>query len=330
MPETRKPAPLKAPLLEVRDLKTWFPIKRGLFSITAGYVRAVDGISFVLDRNETLGLVGESGCGKTTLGRTLLGLEQATAGDILFDGLSIPGLGRRQMNRLRRHIQVVFQDPLSSLNPRMNVMDIVMEGLVQFNMVEGSKQEHAARLLGEVGMTRDAIYRWPHEFSGGQRQRISIARALSLKPDLIICDEAVSALDVSVQAQVINLFLKLQKDYRLSYLFISHDLSVVSNIADRVAVMYLGQIVEFGNTADIVGKPLHPYTRVLIAAVPVAGGKRIEADAVRGETPSPASPPEGCRFHPRCPEVMPVCSQETPPVMEKDGHRVMCHLYSRA
>ncbi|MGM0403796.1 MAG: ABC transporter ATP-binding protein [Thermodesulfobacteriota bacterium] len=330
MPETRKPAPLKAPLLEVRDLKTWFPIKRGLFSITAGYVRAVDGISFVLDRNETLGLVGESGCGKTTLGRTLLGLEQATAGDILFDGLSIPGLGRRQMNRLRRHIQVVFQDPLSSLNPRMNVMDIVMEGLVQFNMVEGSKQEHAARLLGEVGMTRDAIYRWPHEFSGGQRQRISIARALSLKPDLIICDEAVSALDVSVQAQVINLFLKLQKDYRLSYLFISHDLSVVSNIADRVAVMYLGQIVEFGNTADIVGKPLHPYTRVLIAAVPVAGGKRIEADAVRGETPSPASPPEGCRFHPRCPEVMPVCSQTIPPVMEKDGHRVMCHLYSRA
>ncbi len=330
MPETRKPTPVKAPLLEVRDLKTWFPIKRGLFSITDGYVRAVDGISFVLDRNETLGLVGESGCGKTTLGRTLLGLEQATAGDIVFDGVSIPTLGRRQMNRLRRHIQVVFQDPLSSLNPRMNVMDIVTEGLVQFGMVEGSKQEHAARLLGEVGMNRDAIYRWPHEFSGGQRQRISIARALSLKPDLIICDEAVSALDVSVQAQVINLFLKLQKDHRLSYLFISHDLSVVSNIADRVAVMYLGQIVEFGNTADIVRNPLHPYTRALIAAVPVAGGKHIASDAVRGEPPSPASPPEGCRFHPRCPEVMPVCRHTAPNVMEKDGHQVMCHLYSQA
>lgn len=320
-------ATAETPLLDVRDLKTWFPVKRGLFSRMAGHVRAVDGVSFVIRRNETLGLVGESGCGKTTLGRTLLGLEQATGGDVLFDGISVPSLGRRHMDRLRRHIQVVFQDPLSSLNPRMNVMDIVTEGLVRFKMVEGTKADHAARLLGEVGMNRDAIYRWPHEFSGGQRQRISIARALSLKPDLIICDEAVSALDVSVQAQVINLLLKLQEDHRLSYLFISHDVSVVSNIADTVAVMYLGRIVEIGAAADIINNPQHPYTRMLIAAVPVAGGKRVEADAVYGETPSSASPPAGCRFHPRCPEVMPVCRQKPPPVVVINNHQVTCHLY---
>lgn len=319
--------PISAPLLEVRDLATWFPVKRGLFSLTAGWVLAVDGVSFVIDRNETLGLVGESGCGKTTLGRTLLGLEQATSGDVLFDGRSIPAMGRREMNRLRRHIQVVFQDPLSSLNPRMNVMDIVTEGLVQFKMVEGSRQTHAERLLGEVGMSPDAVFRWPHEFSGGQRQRISIARALSLKPDLIVCDEAVSALDVSVQAQVINLLLKLQSDHRLSYLFISHDLSVVSNIADRVAVMYLGRIVELGKTADIINQPLHPYTKMLIAAVPVAGEKRISPDVVSGEAPSPSDPPPGCRFHPRCPEAMAVCAETSPAEVVRDGHRVMCHLF---
>ena len=323
------PHSAETPLLAVRNLKTWFPIKRGLFSMTAGHVRAVDDVSFIISRNETLGLVGESGCGKTTLGRTLLGLERATAGDILFDGTSISTLGRRQMNRLRRHIQVVFQDPMSSLNPRMNVMDIITEGLVQFGMIKGSKQEHAARLLGEVGMSPDAVFRYPHEFSGGQRQRISIARALSLKPDLIICDEAVSALDVSVQAQVINLLLGLQKGHRLSYLFISHDLSVVSNIADRVAVMYLGQIVEIGKTSDIVQYPLHPYTRALIAAVPVAGGKRIEDNVVRGEAPSPASPPEGCRFHPRCPEVMAVCRRVPPAELDRDGRKVTCHLYEQ-
>ena len=322
-----KKDPISAPLLEVRDLATWFPVKRGLLSLTAGWVRAVDGVSFVIDRNETLGLVGESGCGKTTLGRTLLGLEQATDGDVLFDGRSIPAMSRREMDRLRRHIQVVFQDPLSSLNPRMNVMDIVTEGLVQFRMVEGSRQEHAERLLGEVGMGPDTVYRWPHEFSGGQRQRISIARALSLKPDLIVCDEAVSALDVSVQAQVINLLLKLQSDHRLSYLFISHDLSVVSNIADRVAVMYLGRIVELGKTADIINAPLHPYTKMLIAAVPVAGEKRIIPDVVYGEAPSSTDPPPGCRFHPRCPEAMAVCAETTPAEVVRDGHRVMCHLF---
>ena len=316
------------PLLEVKDLKTWFPVKRGLFSKTVGNVRAVDGVSFSISKNETLGLVGESGCGKTTLGRTLLGLERATGGDIMFGSHSVVSMSRRRMNRLRKHIQVVFQDPLSSLNPRMNVMDIVTEGLVQFKMIEGTRQEHAARLLGEVGMSRDSIYRYPHEFSGGQRQRISIARALSLKPDLIICDEAVSALDVSVQAQVINLLQKLQEDHHLSYLFISHDVSVVSNIADRVAVMYLGQIVEIGSTREIIADPLHPYTMALIAAVPVAGGKRVDDIIVRGETPSPASPPAGCRFHPRCDRAMPVCSQEPPQYVRKNRREVMCHLFS--
>lgn len=319
--------PARPPLLEVRNLKTWFPVRRGIFSGKTGYVRAVDGVSFELQQNETLGLVGESGCGKTTLGRTLLALEKATEGEILFDGLSIPSMNRKQMDRLRRRIQVVFQDPLSSLNPRMNIMDIVTEGLVQFKMIEGSRQAHAARLMQEVGLSENVIYRFPHEFSGGQRQRINIARAVSLRPDLIICDEAVSALDVSIQAQVINLLQKLQEDYDLSYLFISHDLSVVSNIADRVAVMYLGQIVEIGKTEDIIRQPLHPYTRSLIAAVPVAGGKRIDEKAVRGETPSPAEPPAGCRFNPRCTEARPVCKQTPPALVQQSDRWVMCHLY---
>jgi len=315
------------PLLELRNLKTWFPLRRGLFFGKTHYIRAVDGVSIYLNRNETLGLVGESGCGKTTLGRTILGLETATEGDILFDGRSLPTLSRREMNRLRRRIQVVFQDPLSSLNPRMNIMDIVTEGLVRFNMVEGTRKAHAGRLVREVGLSEDVIYRFPHEFSGGQRQRINIARAISLRPDLIICDEAVSALDVSIQAQVLNLLQALQEEYRLSYLFISHDLSVVSNIADRVAVMYMGRIVETGPTADIISDPLHPYTRTLIAAVPVAGRKRIDEAAVRGEPPSLANPPDGCRFNPRCTEARPVC-RETGPAFVQHGDRwVMCHLY---
>ncbi len=320
--------PWKQPLLAVRDLKTWFPVKRGIFSRQKHYVRAVDGVSWILNANETLGLVGESGCGKTTLGRTLLGLEAATGGDMRFLGKSIPALSRKQMNRLRRRIQVIFQDPLSSLNPRMNVMDIVTEGLVQFKMIRDSKQAHAERLMREVGLSGDVIYRFPHEFSGGQRQRINIARAVSMRPDLIICDEAVSALDVSIQAQVINLLQTLQEQHHLSYLFISHDLSVVSNIADRVAVMYLGRIVESGKTADIIEHPLHPYTRALIAAVPVVGGKRVDQSVIRGETPSSADPPPGCRFHPRCPEAMPVCRQSPPQYIQQgDDHEVMCHLY---
>jgi oligopeptide/dipeptide ABC transporter ATP-binding protein len=315
------------PLLKVMDLKTWFPVKRGFFSKTAEYVRAVDGVSLTILRGETLGLVGESGCGKTTLGRTLLGLEKPSNGEIFFDGLPLHSLSRRETNQLRERMQVIFQDPVSSLNPRMTVVDIITEGLVQFNRIKGSKADHAKKLVKEVGLSEDSIYRFPHEFSGGQRQRISIARAISLRPEFIICDEAVSALDVSVQAQVINLLLSLQKRYLLSYLFISHDLSVISNIADKVAVMYLGRIVESGLTKDIVTAPLHPYTNALIAAVPVPGVKRPEKILLTGEIPSPSSPPSGCRFHPRCPKVMSVCSKKEPVRKQIDGREVLCHLY---
>jgi oligopeptide/dipeptide ABC transporter ATP-binding protein len=317
------------PLLSVNHLKTWFPVKRGMFSRQKDYIRAVDGVSLNLFPGETLGLVGESGCGKTTLGRTLLGLEPVTSGEILFKDKALHQLRRKQMNRLRQKIQVIFQDPLSSLNPRMSVMDIVTEGLVNFKRLEDSKTADALRLVKEVGLSEDAIYRYPHEFSGGQRQRINIARAISLRPDFIICDEAVSALDVSIQAQVINLLISLQDRHQLSYLFISHDLSVVSNIADRVAVMYLGRIFEKGKTADIIHDPLHPYTRMLIAAVPVPGEDRARKQAeIKGEAPSAANPPSGCRFHPRCPDAMPVC-RETPPALKKfdNGREVLCHLY---
>ena len=258
-------------LLKVEDLKTWFPIRRGIWAHTVGYIKAVDGVSFYINKGETLGLVGESGCGKTTLGRTLLGLEKAYAGRADFDGRDLLSINRRELRDLRRRIQIIFQDPLSSLNPRMNILDIVTEGLAEFGLLEGSKEEHAKRLMYDVGLEDGSIYRFPHEFSGGQRQRINIARAISMKPDFIVCDEPVSALDVSVQAQVINLLEDLREKYNLSYLFISHDLSVVSHIADRVAVMNRGKIVEHGRTQDIINNPQDPYTQELIAAVPVPG-----------------------------------------------------------
>jgi oligopeptide/dipeptide ABC transporter ATP-binding protein len=313
-------------ILEITDLKTWFPIKRGVLAKTVGYVRAVDGVSLSVKKGETLGLVGESGCGKTTLGRTLLRLEKAQDGDVLYDGKDLFALSRSEIRSLRRRVQIIFQDPMSSLNPRMNVLDIVTEGLVEFRMIEGSRKDNAIRLLNEVGLDEDSIYRYPHEFSGGQRQRINIARAISLRPDFIVCDEPVSALDVSVQAQVINLLMDLRDKYNLSYLFISHDLSVVSHIANRVAVMYLGKIVEYGSTNEIINKPLHPYTKALISAVPEPGIDKTKKIILKGIIPSPSAPPPGCRFHTRCPEVMKICKKKDPVLTRSDSRQVWCHL----
>jgi oligopeptide/dipeptide ABC transporter ATP-binding protein len=317
----------KPNILEVKDLKTWFPIKRGVLARTVGNVRAVDGVTFSIKKGETLGLVGESGCGKTTLGRTLLGLEKIHAGEVILDGSPLSGMQRKALQSMRRKIQIIFQDPLSALNPRMNILDIITEGLAQFDMLVDGRESMAKKLLEEVGLSENMMYRYPHEFSGGQRQRINIARAVSMKPEFIVCDEPVSALDVSVQAQIINLLLDLREKYGLAYLFISHDLSVVSHISQHVAVMYLGKIVEHGRTGAVIHNPKHPYTRALIAAVPVPGDQRGGKVVLPGNMPSPANPPPGCPFHPRCPDVMAVCREKFPRERDDGTQRVSCHLY---
>jgi len=317
----------RPPVLEVRDLKKHFPVRRGMLARQVGTVYAVDGISFALWPGETLGLVGESGCGKSTAGKMMLKLIEPTAGEIYLDGERIDGLGRRAMRRRRNRLQVVFQDPYSSLNPRLRAKAIVAEPLRNF--VPGAAvDERVAELFQQVGLRPDQMARFPHEFSGGQRQRLVIARALALRPSVIVCDEPVSALDVSVQAQVINLLGELQQNFGVAYVFIAHDLAVVEHISHRVAVMYLGRIVELAPKRALFANPQHPYTEALLSAVPVpepgAVSQRIVLD---GDVPSPVNPPAGCHFHTRCPYAMARCRSEPPALRElAPGHFAACHL----
>jgi len=312
---------------EIEKLKTWYPVQRGIFSKTVGYIKAVDDVSFSINRGETIGLVGESGCGKTSLGRTIMLLEKPHDGDVKFEGKSIFSFNKREKLKLRRKMQMIFQDPQSSLNPRMNVLDIITEGLKYHTLLKNSRQETAIALLNEVGLDKQAMFRYPHEFSGGQRQRISIARAISLHPEMVICDEAVSALDVSIQAQIINLLMDLQEKHAFSYIFISHDLSVVNHISNRVAVMYLGKIVEIGPTQNVLNNPTHPYTQALISAIPLPGKAKRPSIVFKGAPPSPMNPPSGCHFHPRCLHKMDICQTHEPMLMRHSKeHRVACHL----
>ena len=316
-------------LLEVKNLKKYFPIKKGVFSRTMGQVRAVDGVSFALKRGETLGLVGESGCGKTTVGRSILRLIEPTAGQITFNDQNLLELEREELRRVRASLQIIFQDPFSSLDPRMNVGQIIAEPIRNHLKISRKEiRDRVAYLMERVGLHPEHISRYPHEFSGGQRQRIGIARALALNPLAIICDEPVSALDVSIQAQVINLLAQLQEQMNLSYLFIAHDLSVVEHISDRVAVMYLGRIVELATDKELYQNPLHPYSQALLSAVPIPDPEiRRKKILLQGDVPSPMNPPSGCSFHTRCPECKEVCSKQEPTLQDAgDGHWVACHL----
>lgn len=317
------------PVLEVRDLKKHFPVRKGVLAREVARVHAVDGINFAIQPGETLGLVGESGCGKSTAGKLILRLIEPTGGEILINGARIDSMTRRQMQPYRRQMQVVFQDPFSSLNPRMKALDIVAEPLRNFeNLVNSEIESHVAELFEKVGLRRDQLTRYPHEFSGGQRQRLVIARALALKPKLIVCDEPVSALDVSVQAQVINLLLDLQKDFGLAYLFIAHDLAVVEHISHRVAVMYLGRIVEIADKARLYAAPQHPYTQALLSAAPVPDPTVTPQRIIlQGDVPSPMRPPSGCHFHTRCPVAEARCKTERPLMRHVGpGHQAACHL----
>jgi oligopeptide/dipeptide ABC transporter ATP-binding protein len=323
------PGTTTAPLLEVSGLKKHYPVRKGLFSQTIGNVLAVDGISFTIAAGETLGLVGESGCGKSTAGKAILKLIDPTAGTVKLRGERIDQLSRAEMRPYRRELQVVFQDPYSSLNPRMNVGDIVGEPLRNYGIASGAELDHrVAVLFGKVGLRGEAMQRYPHEFSGGQRQRIGIARALALNPSLIVCDEPVSALDVSVQAQVINLLMDLQNEFGLSYLFVAHDLAVVEHISHRIAVMYLGKIVELTDKKSLFAQPLHPYTEALLSAVPLPDPEaKRDRIILKGDVPSPINPPSGCRFHTRCPYAFERCHTEEPAMRElRPGHQVACHL----
>ncbi len=314
-------------MLRAEDLKMYFPVRKGLLRRTAGYVKAVDGVTLSIDHGQTVGLVGESGCGKTTVGKCIVRLLRPTEGTIIFEGIDVTHLPAKNLKGYRRKTQMVFQDPFGSLNPRMTVGDIVGEGLI----IMGYKriEERVLELLDIVGLAPEARSRYPHEFSGGQRQRIGIARALAVDPSFLVCDEPVSALDVSIQAQIINLLKDLQERLSLSYLFVAHDLSVVRHIADRVVVMYVGKVMEESETEELFARPLHPYTEALFSSIPSLDPSRRHGLApLRGDPPSPADPPPGCRFASRCPKVMPKCREgEIRHVEVSEGHRVRCVLY---
>lgn len=320
---------MEQPLLKVTDLKKYFPVKSGFFGKPTAWIKAVDGVSFEIYKGEAFGLVGESGSGKTTLGQTILRMYEKTAGQVLFDGLDVHALSKKELNHLHTRMQYIFQDPYSSLNPRIRAGDAIAEPILEHHLAEKSGvEEKVVEIMEMCGLSPGFMDRYPHEFSGGQRQRIVIARAMSVNPEFIVADEPVSALDVSIQAQIVNLFSDLKDAYQLSYLFISHDLSIVEHLCSRIAIMYLGVIMELADSDELFANPIHPYTRALLSAVPVPDPTcKRNRILLSGEPPSPEDPPRGCRFHTRCPCALPECAEKTPVLTERsDGHFAACNL----